>query len=65
LNFESAVIVPKAHVYYNIVGEAVMLKQRLLDETPTNPLTGETFMFSTVSKEGREKTTHLLGNFIL
>jgi hypothetical protein len=50
--------VRKAYVNHNIVGEAVMVKKRLLEETPTNPLTGETFMFSAISKEGLDTTTH-------
>jgi hypothetical protein len=59
LNSENAVIVRQSGSSFTIVGEAVMMKQRLSEETPSNILTRENFMFSAISQEGLEKTTQL------
>ena len=43
----------------HIIGKATMMKQRLLEEAPSHPLTGQVFTFSAVSQEGLRRTTQL------
>jgi len=56
---EGAILIRLNGSSSQIIGKATMMKQRLCEETPSHPLTGQKFTFSAVSQEGLRRTTQL------